>query len=478
MGSYPGIASVAPNLVGTLDEVTPNDSGYASQYAPQRIRADEAWVIARGGPIIAVVDSGVDYNHPDLASKVIKGPDLVNGDADPMDDQGHGTHVAGIAAALGNNGTGIAGIAWNSPVLAIKVADDVGDVTFANGVAGIKKAADLGAKVINCSWGFKPTLLNQLLLWFNGLEAAVTYATSKGAVVVCSAGNDGTTGGAVGFPGRYASAFCVGSTTPTDGRSPFSSYGPEVSIAAPGSSILSTLMGGGTGLKSGTSMAAPCVSGAVAVLWSRFPDYTSGQIRTRLQRTAVELPGLQLGAGRIDLFEAVFNGSFEDDVTGWNVSGTAGAVPSLGPLTPTDRKKFGFASSGPDNAVVQTTMAQDFTIQPGVTAFKVTFDYNFVTEEYPEWVGRGFNDNMRITLMKPDGTSAQLAYEDVDHSSFSLVSGIDFPGGDHTTGQTGWKTVSINIPVTSGPGSYRIVVRDEGDGIYDSDVLIDRIQFK
>ena len=476
MQNTPGVAMAVPNLIGSTDEVVPNDTKYALQYTPQKIRADEAWVVARGGPVIAVLDTGVDYNHEDLAGRIIMGPDLVNGDDDPMDDYGHGTHVAGIAAASGNNGKGVAGIAWNSKVLAIKCGNSSGNITYGNAVAGIKKAADMGAKIINCSWGYPPTIWNTMMVALYGLEGAVNYATSKGAIVVCAAGNESST--AIRYPGRYANAFCVGSTTPTDGRSWFSCYGAEVDIAAPGSTIQSTLMGGGYGSKDGTSMAAPCVSGAIAVLWSRFPAYTAGQIKQRLQKTAVELPGLQLGAGRIDLFEAVFNGSFEDGMTGWEVTGTTGAVASLGPLNPTDRKKFGFASSGPDNAVVQTTLQQSFTIQPGVTQFKVAFDYNFVTEEFPEWVNRGYNDNMRILLVKPDGTTQQLAFEDVDHSSFTLVSGIDFPGGDSTTGQTGWKPVTATVPVTSGPGIYRIIVRDEGDGIYDSNVLIDKIRFK
>jgi hypothetical protein len=226
-------------------------------------------------------------------------------------------------------------------------------------------------------------------------------------------------------------------------------------------------------------MAAPAVSGSAAVVWSYFPSWTAGQVRARLENTAAPLAAnLQLGKGRVDLFEAVFNGSFEDDVHGWKVTGTAGAVPNLGPLTPVNRKKMGFVSSGPDNAQVQTTMEQKFTIQPGVTSFVLKFNYDFVTEEWPEFVGTSFNDNMRITLVKPDGTTVQLAFESVNGSSFTAVSGIDFPGGDTTVGHTGFKSVSMTIPTTAGPGVYRIVVRDEGDGIYDSNVLIDNIRFK
>lgn len=476
--SSPKVAQAAPIIIGQIDEVTPNDSDYSLQYAPAKIRADEAWVVARGGPVIAVVDTGVDYNHPDLAGKVIKGHDYVNGDNDPLDDQSHGTHVTGIAAANSNNGQGVAGISWKSKVLAIKVFDSNGSGSALNAAAGIKEAADSGAKVINCSFGFGFSGLASVFNLYYQLifNNAVNYATAKGSIVVVSAGNENTT--AFKYPCLSSSSFCVGSTDSSDNRSSFSSFGAAVDIAAPGSSIWSTIPGS-YGSKSGTSMAAPAVAGSVAVVRSYFPSWTAGQVIERLQKTAAPItPDHPLGSGRVDLFEAVFNGSFEDNTNGWKVTGTAGAVTQLGPLSPTNRQKLGFLSSGPDAAQVQTTLEQTFTIQPDVTSFVLKFDYDFVSEEYPEFVNQGFNDNMRITLVKPDGTTQQLAFESIDGSPFTLIGGIDFPGGDTTVGHTGFKTISVTIPVTAGPGVYRIVVRDEGDGIYDSQVLIDNIRFK
>jgi hypothetical protein len=455
---------------GTTSEFTPNDSRYGEQYGPQKVRADEAWVIARGGPVISVIDTGVNYNHVDLAGKVIKGRDFVNGDNDPMDDQGHGTHVAGIAAARGNNGTGVAGIAFNSPILAVKVLNNsqpAGWGSYANISSGIIYAAARGARVINLSLsGVSPSQV---------LVDALNYAVARGCLVVAAAGNDGIN--VQRYPGAYADAFCVGSTTSTDARSGFSTYGAHVDIAAPGSSILSTLYTGGYGLKSGTSMATPCVAGAAAVLWSRYPGYTLARVRARLQATGERLPGLLIG-NRVDVFEAVFNGSFEDGMNGWSVAGTAGSVTSMGPLGPRHRQRFGFASSGPDNAVVETRIQQSFTIQPGVTSFRISFDYNFVTEEYPEYVGSIFNDRLNISLLTPAGTTVPLAFESVNSSVFSPVGGINFPGGDNTVGQTGWKTATANVPVTLGPGTYRLVVRDEGDGIYDSNALLDSVRFR
>jgi hypothetical protein len=467
LNSFPEVISATPNFISTLSAVTPNDTDYGKQYAPQKIRADEAWVIARGGPIIAVVDTGVDYTHPDLTGRVISWKDFANNDNDSMDDNNHGTHVAGIAAANSNNGQGIAGIAWNSKILAIKAFKADGNTTTAASASGIKAAADAGAKIINCS--------------FAGVHAdvkkkAVDYAVAKGALVVAAAGNNGDNTPL--YPGAYDNVFCVGSTTSTDGRADFSNYGAHLDIAAPGKQIYSTVPDG-YDFMSGTSMSAPVISGSAAVVWSYFPWWTAGQVRTRLEKTAAPLQlGTQLGHGRVDLFEAVFNGSFEDDINGWSVKGTAGAVPNLGLILAPNREKMGFISSGPSDTQIQTILEQGFTIQPGVTNFAISFSYDFVTEEWPEYKGSIYNDNMQITLIKPDGTAAQLAFESVNGSAFFAVGGIDFPGGDQTVGHTGFKFVSMNIPVTAGPGFYRIVVRDEGDGVYDSNVLIDNIRFK
>jgi hypothetical protein len=467
LNSFPEVISATPNFISTLSAVTPNDTDYGKQYAPQKIRADEAWVIARGGPVIAVVDTGVDYTHPDLTGRVISWKDFANNDNDSMDDNDHGTHVAGIAAANSNNGQGIAGIAWNSKILAIKAFKADGTTTTAASASGIKAAADAGAKIINCSFGGPHADVK---------KKAVDYAVAKGALVVASAGNDGND--APQYPGAYDNVFCVGSTTSTDGRADTSNYGAHLDIAAPGEKVYSTVPDG-YDFMSGTSMAAPVISGSAAVVWSYFPWWTAGQVRTRLEKTAAPLQlGTQLGHGRVDLFEAVFNGSFEDDINGWSVKGTVGAVPNLGFILAPNREKMGFISSGPSDTQIQSILEQGFTIQPGVTNFAISFSYDFVTEEWPEYKGSIYNDNMRITLIKPDGTTAQLAFESVNGSAFFAVGGIDFPGGDQTVGHTGFKFVSMNIPVTAGPGFYRIVVRDEGDGVYDSNVLIDNIRFK
>ncbi|HEU4404017.1 MAG TPA: S8 family serine peptidase [Polyangiaceae bacterium] len=472
----PFVVAAGPNFAGiTGSEVTPNDPEYASQHGPKLIRADEAWVIARGHRTIAVLDSGVDYNHEDLAGKVIKGRDFVNGDDDPMDDHNHGTRVASVAAATSDNAKGIAGVAWHSRILAIKMLDDSKNGTLANAIAAVKNAADRGASIINCSWSVLESALSEDDL--DLLEEAVKYAASKGALVVAASGNDGDDARHV--PCAYADALCVGATDTTGAaRAGFSSYGPHVDLAAPGEAIRVADLGGGYANDSGTSFAAPHVSGALAVVRARFPAWGAARLRERLANTAKPLEGQELGAGLLDLFDAVFNGSFEDQLEGWAADGTVGSVTSLGSLAPRDRARMGLVSSGPDAAQVQTTLQQSLTIQPGVTSIALKFDYNFVTEEYPEWVGTAFNDNLRIVLVAPNGAETTLALETVNGSTFTPIGGIDFPGGDDTVGHTGWKTASTTVPVTEGSGTYLIRIRDEGDGIFDSNALIDHIRFK
>lgn len=228
-------------------------------------------------PIVAVVDTGVDYNHPDIGkAKVIKGPDYYDGDMDPMDITGHGTHVAGIAAALTDNQIGVAGVSGKSRVLAIRVGT-WWIPTFA-GAAGIVYAADYpGVKVINLSWGGycpDPYILD-----------AVKYAAGKGILVVAAAGNDDTTDPL--YPAAYNEyVLAVGATdiyywTECEievKKACFSNYGDYVDIAAPGVDILSTIPGNEYALYDGTSMASPFVAGAAALLWGKWPTLTRQQV--------------------------------------------------------------------------------------------------------------------------------------------------------------------------------------------------------
>ncbi len=289
----------------------PNDSEYWRQWSlkqPQDhdIDAPEAWDFFTGGSniTIAVIDTGVDLDHLDLQGKIVPGYDFVNDDTIPDDDHGHGTHVAGIAAASSNNGIGIAGVSWEAKIMPLKVLDASGSGSTFDMADAIRYAVDNGAQVINMSLGAKYST------WpcdWPHVEEALNYAVSNNVLVVVAAGNDGQYG--VNCPGAYDQVMAVGSTTSTDTRSYFSNYGPRLDIAAPGSSIYSTIRGGSYGYMSGTSMSTPHVAGLAALIWSFIPSYSSSQVRSAIQNSADDLGDAgwdqYFGYGRINAWRAL-----------------------------------------------------------------------------------------------------------------------------------------------------------------------------
>lgn len=278
--SNPNVEYVEPN-----HEVhayfTPNDPRYGEQYAPQLVGAEEAWDVTQGSSdvTVAIVDTGVDYTHPDLEEKVVKGKDFIDNDDDPMDENMHGTHCAGIAAALTNNGVGIAGMAPEVTILAERVLDANGSGTLDSVAQGITHAADEGADVISLSLGSAQGATT--------LEEAVNYAASKGSVVVAAAGNESTS--SPSYPAYYEAAIAVAATDSNDRIASFSNYGDWVDVAAPGVNILSTVPGGGYQTASGTSMATPLVAGQAALLASQ--GKSASEIRQAIEGTADEISG-------------------------------------------------------------------------------------------------------------------------------------------------------------------------------------------
>lgn len=287
-----------PNYIYTTTW-TPNDL-VAQQYGPQKMSAPAAWDVTLGSSsiVIAIIDTGVNLTHPDLAAKIVPGYDFVNSDADPMDDHGHGTHCAGIAAAITNNGIGIAGIAPNCKIMPVKVLNSSGSGSTANIANGINWAVDNGAKVVSLSLGGGGISAT--------MEGAVNYAWNNGVVVVCAAGNGGAA--TLFYPAGYNNSIAVGSTDSADARSSFSQYGTWVDIAAPGSSIYSTYTGTGYATLSGTSMACPHVAGEVGLLWSFYGTLVSPSfIRQKLEAGTDYIGGwMATGAGRANILKALF----------------------------------------------------------------------------------------------------------------------------------------------------------------------------
>lgn len=280
---------------------TPNDTYYSYQWSLPKIKAPLAWDVTTGDAVtVAVVDTGVDYGHEDLAGKVINGYDFINNDNNAMDDHWHGTHVAGTVATATNNSKGIAGVSWGAKILAVKVLDSNGggtDLTVAN---GIKYAADNGAKVINLSLGGPG--------YSSTLADAVAYAQSKGCIIVAAAGNENTS--EASYPAAYWNVIGVAATDSNDNRASFSNYGWYVDVAAPGVDIASCYAAtGGYAYASGTSMATPHVAGLAALTLSRYPNRNSSQLIRTLQETVDDLGATgndaYYGYGRINAENAI-----------------------------------------------------------------------------------------------------------------------------------------------------------------------------
>lgn len=293
----PLVEYVEPNYIVNVD-YTPDDPYFSTyQYGPQKIQAPQAWDIAEGDGIeIAVVDTGVEADHPDLKGKVIEGYDFVDNDNVAQDGNGHGTHVAGIAAAITNNGVGVAGVAPNAKILPVRALNDSGSGTLADIASAIRYAADRDAEVINLSLGSTQHSAT--------MQSAVNYAWNQGSVVVAAAGNTGDT--TINYPAYYPNTIAVASTDSNDRKSSFSTYGASwVDVAAPGTSIYSTYIGGGYRSLNGTSMATPHVAGLAALLASQGKN--KHDIRAAIEETAdpIDGTGTYWRYGRVNAYKAV-----------------------------------------------------------------------------------------------------------------------------------------------------------------------------
>ncbi|MDX1699110.1 MAG: S8 family peptidase, partial [Melioribacteraceae bacterium] len=301
------------------------------------IRAQDAWDINRGSEdvVIAIIDTGVDWNHPDLEDNIwinlqeipdngidddgngftddIRGWDFggLDGtaDNDPNEDRAdHGTHVAGLASAVTDNNIGIASIGFNSKIMAVKTSqDDIrstdNNALIAYGYEGIVYAADNGANIINCSWGGYS--------YSQAAQDAIDYAVAKGALVVASAGNGNRTDKF--YPASYEGVLSVAGTNFVDQRAGWSNYGTKVDVTSPGVSIYSTWFNDSYAIKQGTSMSAPIVAGLAGLVFDQFPDFTPLQVGEQIRVNTDNIDGVNssytkmLGSGRINALKALSN---------------------------------------------------------------------------------------------------------------------------------------------------------------------------
>jgi subtilisin family serine protease len=322
----PNVEHAESNLEIRLDEI-PNDPRFPELYAMRNtgqtggtagadIRATNAWDLFTGDPnlLVGVIDTGIDYNHPDLAANAwtnaleaagtpgvdddgngyvddIHGYDFVNNDGDPMDDNGHGSHCAGTIGGVGNNAIGVTGVNWNVKMAGIKFLSAGGSGSTAGAIASVEYAIAIGARLTSNSWGgggFSQELLD-----------AINAAGAAGQLFIAAAGNSSAnTDTSPHYPSSYDTPYiiAVAATDHNDGLAGFSNFGATtVDLGAPGDDILSCEPGGGYRLLSGTSMATPHVAGAAALAWGRFPNASNLQIKQLILLKADPIPAL---AGR------------------------------------------------------------------------------------------------------------------------------------------------------------------------------------
>nr|WP_282102518.1 S8 family serine peptidase [Halovivax limisalsi] len=296
----PGVEYAEPNVTRYPLE-RPNDPGFDQQYAPQQVRADQAWNTEVGSMdvTIAVIDQGVQYDHDDLADRFQggNGYDFVDRDGDPYPagaSENHGTHVSGCAAATTGNGAGTAGIS-NCRLISGRALGNgggsMGDIADA-----IQWAADQGADIINMSLGGAgPSQTGR---------RAINYAFQNGALPIAAAGNDG---GSVSYPAAYQNCVAVSAIDENENLASFSNRGPEINVAAPGVDVLAPVPFGEYETMSGTSMACPVASGVAALGKSANPNLSPQQLWNLLEQTAVDigLPPRYQGAGRVDALNIV-----------------------------------------------------------------------------------------------------------------------------------------------------------------------------
>jgi subtilisin family serine protease len=406
---------------------TPDDPSFGSQWGLDAINAPAAWNTGTGTGriIVAVIDSGIAYNHPDLKANIWHNPGEIAGNGidddhdgyvddvigynfvantgNPADDNGHGTHVAGIIGAVGDNGIGVSGVDWHVQIMALKFLDAGGSGYMSDAVRALNFAVAHGAKMVNASFaggGYDPAM-----------ATALANARAKGVIVVAAAGNDGTDNDANPvYPANYSgdNVVSVAAVDQNDRLASFSDYGAKtVDIAAPGVGILSTLPNGKYGSYSGTSMATPFVTGALALVWDIHPTWTYKQVIAAVLNTADRLPSLsgKVATGMLDVAKAVAYGSGGNspptkDTTGASVTsvtfgGTGGISSarvsfseSINASTFTPNK---VTLSGPGGKAIAVTAVTPVGGTNG-TQFDVTFPTQTAAGTYTLVVGPDVRD--------------------------------------------------------------------------------------
>ena len=436
----PRVEYAEPDYIA-LPAYEPNDPYYSNstQWGPRKIFAPQAWDLSKGDSsvVIAVIDWGVDLQHPDLQGKIwtnagetpnngidddgngyiddVYGWDFANGDNDPQDDYGHGSHVGGIAAAATDNGVGIAGVAFNSSIMAVKVGDgSTGTAQYSRIAMGIYYAADNGAKVISLSLGG--------YAYSGFLEAVVNYAWDAGYVLVGAAGNNNRSDPF--YPAAYDNVIGVSATDQNDAKASWSNYGSYISVAAPGVSIYSTYWNGSStyAYMSGTSMSAPHVAGLAGLLFAQDGNRSNATVRSLIESTADDLGDAgwdqYYGYGRINAYRALgtvsaviepaTGGSLSADNGDLTLDFPAGSVTSSTTVTYTPNA----SPSNPTGDLIFANMACTLEATDAEGTPVTQFDPPYtLTLRYrdSDWQDAGIEDESTLNLYLWNGSQWQAA---------------------------------------------------------------------
>ncbi len=324
LNSQPDVEFAELDQLVSPDDMVPNDPEFGNEWHLNKIAAPQAWGTTTGmsNIVIAVCDTGVDSNHPDLASKLVPGWNMYDNNPDTSDVYGHGTMVAGTVAASTNNQQGVASVAWGCLIMPVRISDPTGMASYSTIASGIRWAADHGARVANVSYKVTTS---------SSVTSAANYMISKNGVVTVAAGNEGLFDSTADNP----SVLTVSATDATDTLYSWSNRGNNIDVAAPGN-VTTCIRGGGYGAAFGTSFSAPIVAGLAALVISSNPTLTPTQIQNKVKQSADDLGAAgwdaSYGWGRVNAASAVSgapapdtappSASFTSPASGESVSST------------------------------------------------------------------------------------------------------------------------------------------------------------
>ena len=468
----PRVLFAEPNYIARA-YLTPDDPSWPLQSYLSNIQAPQAWDVTTGSPevVIAVVDTGVDLTHPDLVNKIwhnlgemgldAEGNDrrtngvdddgngyvddwvgwnTVAGTGDVQDDHGHGTYVAGVAAADTNNGQGIAGVSWGARIMPVKVLDSTGFGTYAQVAAGIIYATDQGARIINLSLGgTEPSAL---------LEAAIGYAAAHGVTVIAATGDSGTSG--VSYPAAYPSVIAVGATDGNNQIASFSTFGDAVDLVAPGVDVYSTYPGGYAQF-SGTSVAAAHVSGVAALLASLPAFDTPDKIRAALEATALDLgePGWDpyYGFGLVQAYDALT----QPPPVGPTPTPTPTATPGPSP-TPTATPTRGPTPTPSGGGGVRALVTEELWATAQNCDYPITDPANSIDLAFNDLVASCTGD-----FGRDRASWTYTAFQDTTLATIVMVT------LDVRFYMTGWVDDRIDLEIFNGDRWYRLARFEGGE---------------